>query len=123
MHGKGMCNKWCDVNPRTKNNIVLTQTHVNPHEKVLDIFKTNDNTHIIGMFPSDGFVWFNFWWASGKYLITCEYTKISRDDRCYYETWLRSGNIPNNKIYNLLENNYKSYNCDEVMYWLHSLHC
>jgi len=117
MHGKGMCNTYGDKNPRTKHNIFLTKSHVNNWEKVLDIFKKDDNINIIGMFPSDTrkFIWFNFWWASGKYLITCEYPKISRDDRFYYESWIGTGNIDNNKIYNLLENNYNTYTPNEAV--------
>ena len=66
------------------------------------------------MFPSVSFGWFNFWWATGKYLSTCEEPKMSRENRYYYEGWLSSGKINNNKIYNLLEHNYKSYTAVEA---------
>lgn len=109
LHGKGMLNKWNDENPRTENNVALTQGSVNPWEKVLNIFKTDDAINIIAMVPGINMAWFNFWWASGKYLITCEDPKISRENRYYYESWLTTGNVENSKIYNLLDDNYETH--------------
>ena len=109
IHGKGMCYNHNDLNPRTKPNILLTRGHVTPWKKVLDIFKADESINFVGMFPSNTCVWFNFWWASGKYLITCENPKMSLENRYYYEEWLSSGNRDKHKSYNLLESNYKTY--------------
>jgi hypothetical protein len=120
IHGKGMCNNYGDNNSRINTNLLLTQTHLNNWQKVLNIFKKDKNVDIVGMFPSPFyFVWFNFWWASGKYLITCECPRISTN-RYYYEGWLNSGGN-NNKIYNLIENNYNTYTSEEAGKLLHKL--
>lgn len=114
IHGKGMFNSWGDPNPRVKSNVALTRCHINPWKKIIDIFQNNKNIKIITMFPHEKWAWFNFWWASGNYLSTCEDPKICLDDRYYYESWLGTGHIDNNLSYNLHEDNYITYTAQEA---------
>jgi len=117
-HGKGMMNEHGEMTKigRTKSNLSLTRSHLYPWEKILDIFKSNQNIGIISSYPASCFAWFNFWWASGHYLSTCEDPHISLDNRGYYEGWLSTGicngkpAIFNNElVYNLSENNHNQY--------------
>jgi hypothetical protein len=113
MHGKGMMNKHGEKTTRTKINVFLTQETLRPWRKVIDIFKQDNQHDIVALFPSIyKWGWFNFWWASGKFLNRCKTPKIS-DNRYYYETWLKSGRPK--KMYNLLEGNYKKYEEKEIL--------
>lgn len=114
IHGKGMFNNFDDPHPRTKSNIVLTGIHIYQWERILNIFQNDSDIKIATMFPHGAWAWFNFWWASGKYLCTCEDPKITFDNRYYYESWLGTGHLDNSKTYNLLENNYQTYTPDEA---------
>jgi len=117
LHGKGMYNLWGDTKPRVTSNIILTRGTINPWSKILSVFKENPNINVISMFPNDSVGWFNFWWASGKYLATCEPPKLCLDDcnRYYYEAWLGSGhkNV-DSKNYNIMENNFHYYTAEEA---------
>lgn len=47
-----------------------------------------------GLFPSPhGWIWYNFWFATGKYLSRCEAPEFPSDERSryYYESWLYTG--------------------------------
>ncbi|WP_184543653.1 hypothetical protein [Mucilaginibacter sp. FT3.2] len=69
----------------------------------------------VGLFPSkEGWIWYNFWYANGKYLSGLLQPEIS-DFRYYYEAWLAledKGRIePSTNCYNLFEikNTTKNY--------------
>ena len=67
------------------------------------------------MFPANGnWIWFNFWWARGTYLNTCE-DPIITCDRYYYESWLGSGNNSIGQTYNFKEGNFNSYTAEEAL--------
>lgn len=84
-HSKGMTAPNLDkINDSKK----LFQEVIVPWKKVLHIFHTKKKVNKVGFAGSDkGFMWFNFWWARGTYLATCETPAIT-DDRFYYEYWL-----------------------------------
>jgi hypothetical protein len=115
-HSKGMFN-YDNINERHKYEKTLTKGTLYQYEKVIDLFKKNNDIVKIGLFPSahgeKNFIWFNFFWARGTYLNTCEHPKIS-DNRFYYEIWSGSGNNETGKVYNLHENNYKKYKLNEA---------
>jgi hypothetical protein len=111
LHGKGMMNEHGEMTKtgRTKSNLSLTRSHLYPWEKILNLFKSNQNIVVAASFVGPRLGWFNFWWASGKYLSTCEDPRVSLDHRHYYEGWLSSGSIENEIFYNLTENDYTQY--------------
>jgi len=111
LHGKGMMNEHGEMTKtgRTKSNLSLTRSHLYPWEKILNLFKSNQNIVVAASFVGPRLGWFNFWWASGKYLSTCEDPRVSLDNRHYYEGWLSSGSIENEFFYNLTENDYTQY--------------
>lgn len=115
-HSKGMFN-YNNINERHIYEKTLTKGTLYQYEKVIDLFEKNNNITKIGLFPSDhhnkNFIWFNFFWARGTYLNTCENPIIS-DNRYYYELWSESGNNEMGQVYNLYENNYKKYKLNEV---------
>ena len=107
MHSKGM---WHGENYHGIyiDEKTLTRTTINNWNHVLDVF---NNPYIarIGMFPSRGnFVWFNFWWVKGNYLITCQ-NPIITEDRYYYEHWLGTGDNSSVLTYNLDEGNFNQF--------------
>jgi hypothetical protein len=66
----------------------IFQEVILPWRKVLNIFRDNNEIDKVGFGSSkDGFMWFNFWWARGSYLIGCEEPIVS-DNRWYYEVWV-----------------------------------
>lgn len=110
-HGKGMLNENGEMTKtgRIKTNLSLTRSHLHPWENILNIFKNNQNIVVASSFLGPRLGWFNFWWASGKYLSTCKEPEIQINNRWYYEGWLSSGSIENELFYNLTENNYTQY--------------
>jgi hypothetical protein len=114
LHSKGIFN-YGNIDTRHNNELTLTKGTVYLFKKVLDKFEENQDIMTIGLFPSNGwnkkFVWFNFFWSRGTYLITCEEPIIS-ENRYYYENWLETGN--DSLIYNLYENNFKKYDLHEA---------
>ena len=83
-------------------------------KRVLDVFSFNQDVNKVGLAVGDlGFIWFNFWWARGKYISQCIEPEIS-DNRWIYETWLAKQS--NNKFdykdcFSLMDNK-KSVWCD-----------
>lgn len=114
LHSKGIFN-YDNINERHSNELTLTKGTVYLYNKVVELFNNNPEITQIGLFPSNGynkkFIWFNFFWVRGNYLLTCEDPIIS-DNRYYYENWLESG--ANGLIYNLYEGNYKKYELHEA---------
>jgi len=110
-HSKGMFN-YDNVNDRHIYEKTLTKRTLYNFKNAVDLFDNNPNVMKIGLFPSNlhkaNFIWFNFFYVRGIYLITCE-TPVITENRFYYETWLESGNNNMGVVYNLYENNYKKY--------------
>ena len=116
-HSKGMMNHYKNQNDRHIYEKTLTKGTICQYKKVIKLFEENPKIMKIGLFPSNihkkNFIWLNFYWARGSYLITCESPIIS-DNRYYYETWSETGDIQMGLSYNLYENNYKKYELNEV---------
>lgn len=52
---------------------LLFYSIITPWKKLVNIFKNNININKIdSKASSEGFMWFNFWWARGSYLKNCE---------------------------------------------------
>ena len=122
-HSKGMFN-YNNINERHIYEKTLTKGTLYQYEKVINLFEKNNDITKIGLFPSahnnNNFIWFNFFWARGTYLNTCE-NPIITDNRYYYELWSGNGNNEMGKVYNLYENNYKKYELNEAGYILNYL--
>jgi len=114
-HSKGMFN-YDNVN-RHIYEISLTKRTIYKFKYAINLFNTNTKIMKIGLFPSiehnHNFIWFNFYYARGTYLITCEKPIISTN-RYYYETWSETGDNNMGLVYNLYENNYKKYTLPEA---------
>jgi len=115
-HSKGMFN-YDNIEQRHNYEKTLTKGTIYQHKKVIQLFEENPQIMTIGLFPSNkhnkNFIWLNFYWARGSYLITCQNPIISTN-RFYYETWTETGDTNMSLIYNLYENNYKKYELPEV---------
>jgi hypothetical protein len=115
-HSKGMFN-YDNIHERHIYETTLTKRTLYRCKEVLDLFEKNPQIMKIGLFPSNlhnaNFVWFNFYYARGSYLITCE-KPIITDYRYYYETWSESGNNNLGFVYNLYENNYRKFSLEEA---------
>lgn len=116
-HSKGMFHYGKNIDGRHKYEISLTKGTICQHKKIIQLFEENPNIMIAGLFPSNKhkkrFIWMNFYWARGSYLITCQPPIISTD-RYYYETWLDTGNINLGLNYNMYENNYNKYDLCQI---------
>jgi hypothetical protein len=126
-HTKGMFNlQDNDSTTRTKQEIILTQKTLEKWELILEIYKENikgENDIVkMALFPSreGNLCWFNFFWASSKYLKTCEEPEIT-DNRYYYEVWIRSGNVDMGRTFNIIEENFNTYTPDEAVTLLNDL--
>lgn len=116
-HSKGMFN-YDNMNNRHIYELTLTKGTLYLFEEVLNTFNKNQNIMKIGLFPAinddnQNFIWFNFYYARGAYLITCEKPIISTN-RFYYEIWSETGNNQLGLIYNLYEKNFKKYELSEA---------
>lgn len=84
-HSKGMSH---GENERLLHERKLFKGTIGQWQKVISVFKENNHINKVGFSPSEaGWVWFNFWWARGKYLSECE-EPILTERRHYYEDWL-----------------------------------
>lgn len=84
-HSKGMSG---NINQRTMLERLLFQEVIVKWKKILNILGEREKINKIGLAASEqGWMWFNFWWARGSYLINCE-EPIITPDRYYYEDWL-----------------------------------
>lgn len=83
-HSKGMCSGNDGLIQQRQ----LFKGIIEPWNRILNIFYGNNHINKIGLTASEaGWMWFNFWWARGSYLIECEEPKII-EQRYYYEEWL-----------------------------------
>ena len=92
LHSKGMVN-WNPSQHRTLVEQKLTKSTFLDWDTTLFIFQNFPEIQKAGVFPSkDGFMWFNFWWARGSYLISCSPIEIPinlvENDRFICEFWL-----------------------------------
>jgi len=116
LHTKGMVfhNNNAERNNTEK---YLTNDLLNNYLKVLNIFNDNNKITKIGTMPSiDGFVWFNFFYVRGTYLIKCKQPIIS-DNRYYYEIYLQTENLDDktDDSYSLYSNSIQKYNLDSAI--------
>lgn len=111
LHSKGMFN-YPNINERHIYDKTLTKGTIQNYKHIVKLFDENDRIMKAALFPSimhkSNFCWFNFFWARGSYLITCE-NPIITDDRFYYERWSESGDNSMGTVYNMYEKNYKKY--------------
>ena len=114
MHSKGMLN-YDYPHHRTASNEYLTRTLISMWKDIITTFNLNPNFLKMGMFPAKtNWIWFNFWWARGTYLNTCE-DPIITDYRYYYESWVGTGNNSIGQTYNFNEGNFNSYTAEEAL--------
>ena len=123
LHSKGIFN-YDNVNERHIYEKTLTKGTIQNYKKIVELFDNNKNIMKACIFPanmhSNNFCWYNFYWAKGIYLITCENPIITKD-RYYYERWSESGDNSMGTVYNIYENNYKKYILNEYGYILNML--
>lgn len=114
LHSKGIFN-YGNIDDRHNNELTLTKGTVYLHKQVIQKFEENLDIVKIGLFPSRSnnqkFIWFNFFWVRGDYLLSCQ-DPIITPDRYYYEKWLETGK--DGLMYNLYEGNYTKYELDEA---------
>jgi hypothetical protein len=116
LHSKGMLN-WYNNNPnkRSEDEENLTKNTIYLWRDIVDVFEKNKNINKIGFIPAqDGWIWFNFFWTRGTYLITCE-NPIITNNRYYYESWLNSGDKNNGISYGIYSHDYKTYSAFEAI--------
>jgi len=92
LHSKGMVN-WNPSQHRTIIEQKLTKSTLLDWDTTLFIFQNFPEIQKAGVLPAkDGFMWFNFWWARGSYLISCSPIEIPinlvENDRFICESWL-----------------------------------
>ena len=64
-----------------------TYSLLNNYLKAINIFKTDPTISKVGMFPAPGYMWYNFFYVRGTYLLNSNPPKIS-SRRFYYEEYL-----------------------------------
>ena len=123
-HSKGMMSHYDNTCDRHKYERTLTKGTLCNVPTVLDIFAKQPHVMKIGLFPannhSQNFIWFNFFWARGTYLRTCEDPIVSTN-RFYYETWSDTGDNSLGTVYNLYEGNDRKYLLNEAAHILNQL--
>jgi hypothetical protein len=102
-HSKGMTH---NLHSRSLREVLLfTKTFENWRKNIQLLNK--ENKQKAGLFPSkEGWIWYNFWYAKGKYIAQCSEPEIT-DDRYYYEFWLSLANpkrtLPGNDCLNFFK--------------------
>jgi len=116
LHSKGMFH-WYNNNPnkRSEDEENLTKNTLYLWRDIVDVFEKNKNINKIGFIPAkEGWIWFNFFWTRGTYLITCE-NPIITNNRYYYESWLNSGDKNNGISYSTYSHSYTKYTGNEAV--------
>ena len=103
-HSKGMT--FHDSNGRLTAEKLLTRYTFNNWENTLNMFNNDNSIKKAGLIPGFGFIWYNFWWATGEYISSLE-EPIITDNRYYYEIWLADSKILDKNKY-LIDEEYKS---------------
>ena len=115
LHTKGMFH-WYNNNTSIRSNheVYLTQNTIYVWREVLKVFESNSKISRIGLFPSENnWIWFNFFWAKGSYLSSCE-NPIITTNRYYYESWLASSNFQNTEVHCIYNAN-KKYTAEQAI--------
>ncbi len=118
-HSKGMFN-YNNTRSRNRYELTLTRGTISNWKKAIEVFKSDDAIMKIGLFPArqhkNNYIWFNFWYARGTFLATCEKPKKSGiTGRFYYESvWIETGTNDELGVYNLLEPGHRKYSLDEA---------
>ena len=89
-HSKGMT--FHDTKRRLTSEKKLTHYTFNNWENTLNMFNNDNSIKKAGLIPGCGFIWYNFWWATGHYISSLE-EPIITDNRYYYEIWLADSKI------------------------------
>lgn len=119
MHAKGMSNFYNNISNRHSYEVFLTRKTLGACAEVIKLFDQNPSVMKAGLFPSkhhlpNDYVWLNFFYAKGEYLITCNQPIISVN-RYYYELWSGTGKLGGDEsVFNILEKNYRKYLLNEV---------
>ena len=113
LHSKGMA--FHRNEGRIINEVKLTPNIVFPWKKIIQVFKTHKHVNKVTIASSDqGWGWYNFFWARGTYLRTCEKPIIS-DNRHYYESWVGfTGSNTYKDCYNIIEPHKEYYTAHEA---------
>jgi hypothetical protein len=86
-HSKGMVNNNFGQYRTMLERKLTLSTFLN-WDETLYKFNTNPTIQKAGLMPAEtGWIWFNFWWARGSYLASCN-PIIESDDRFVCEGWL-----------------------------------
>ena len=116
LHTKGMLH-WYNNNPnkRSEDEEILTTNLIYLWRDIINVFENNIIINKIGYLPAnDGWILFNFYWARGCYLTSCENPIIS-DNRYYYESWLGNGNINDGIAYGTYIGSHKLFTAEEAI--------
>ena len=119
MHAKGMSNDYNNDSGRHSYEVFLTRNTVGFFRQALSMFEKNPSVMKIGLFPSkhhlpNDFIWLNFYFARGEYLVTCEEPVVS-DNRYYYELWSGTGFCRTDaSVYSIYDRSFKKYLLNEV---------
>jgi len=113
LHTKGMVFN----NPsslRTLTESKLTLNTFLDWETTLFIFETYPEIQKAGMVPNkEGFIYFNFWWARGSYLIKCDPIEIKdtyeEQERFICESWLKTGSFTWEDTYSVIRKQIYAY--------------
>lgn len=83
-HSKGMTH---NLHSRSLQEMMLFTKSFENWRKNLQLLD-QDGVNKAGLFSAElGWIWYNFWYARGKYLATCAEPEVS-NFRYYYESWL-----------------------------------
>jgi hypothetical protein len=86
-HSKGMTS-GNTARVKTSQNETLTNVVINPWKEIVARFESDPVVEKAGFAASsNGFIWFNFWWARASYIAGCP-RPILTERRHYYEDWL-----------------------------------
>jgi len=116
LHSKGMFHWYNNnSNKRSEDEQNLTKYAIYLWRDIVTTFEHNPNINKIGHVPAEeGWIWFNFFWTRGSYLITCE-NPIITDNRYYYESWLSSGDKNQGISYGTYSGSYRKYSGHEAI--------
>jgi hypothetical protein len=122
LHSKGMFNVHNQNHKRFHHEEILTKTIVNKWNDIINIFDNNEFIVKAGLFPSTGgWVWFNFFWAKGDYIRTCEIPKLT-NNRYYYESWICNSILNEFNTYCIYNNTTDTFSGDNALKLIETLH-
>lgn len=120
LHSKGMS---YNINSRKTEEVALLTRTFEDWRKKLESF-ADKKINKMGLFPAigddkdreeqgvrGGWIWFNFWYAKGTYLVNCDEPLIT-EDRYFFEHWLGLQNgtlVIDNDCHTIYENKNRKY--------------